>query len=230
MYGYVYMTTNLINGKKYIGQHKSCDFDNSYIGSGSYLTNAIKKYGRNNFKCELLQKAENKEALNNLEEQYIKKYDAVNSDEFYNILPGGGNHERPDMLGANNHNHKSRGGLSQSTKNKISLSHRQLYIDDPSREGTFKGKTHSKATRDKISAHRKNKIVVNDGTTLYYIDESELSEYLDNGYVKGKINKRTSQGRVWMNNGSHNIYPNREDSTKYIDEGYVYGFISRKTR
>jgi hypothetical protein len=32
MYGYVYITTNLINNKIYIGQHKSETFDSEYIG------------------------------------------------------------------------------------------------------------------------------------------------------------------------------------------------------
>lgn len=45
MYGYVYQTINLINGKKYIGKHKSNVFDESYKGSGVYLSRAIKKYG-----------------------------------------------------------------------------------------------------------------------------------------------------------------------------------------
>ena len=43
MFGYIYKTTNLINGKIYIGQHKSEVFDNSYYGSGKLIGRAITK-------------------------------------------------------------------------------------------------------------------------------------------------------------------------------------------
>ena len=46
MFGYIYKTTNLINNKIYIGQHKSEKFEpNKYIGSGVVLLKAINKYG-----------------------------------------------------------------------------------------------------------------------------------------------------------------------------------------
>jgi group I intron endonuclease len=43
----VYLTKNLINGKKYIGSHK--DNNPKYLGSGVILSKAIKKYGRDSF-------------------------------------------------------------------------------------------------------------------------------------------------------------------------------------
>lgn len=45
MYGYIYITTNLTNNKKYIGKHASSKFDENYKGSGKRLWNAINKYG-----------------------------------------------------------------------------------------------------------------------------------------------------------------------------------------
>ncbi len=97
MYGYIYKTTNLVNGKVYIGKHKSnyFDFDN-YKGSGKLLYKAFKKYGFQNFKCELLESVDNipticnsKEELNQSEIYYIKYFNAQKNLNFYNIAKGG---------------------------------------------------------------------------------------------------------------------------------------------
>lgn len=83
----VYMTTNLVNGKKYIG--KDVANKPSYIGSGKALKAAIKKYGKKNFKKEILAYASSKEELSKLEIYYIKLYGAKESPMFYNITAGG---------------------------------------------------------------------------------------------------------------------------------------------
>lgn len=87
---YIYLTTNLINGKKYIGQHYG-EIDDSYIGSGNILKKAIKKFGKENFKKEILEICDNYESMNIAEKEWIKKYNAVKNNNFYNIATGGFN-------------------------------------------------------------------------------------------------------------------------------------------
>lgn len=83
----IYITTNLLDGKKYIGKDE--DNNPKYLGSGLHLIRAIKKYGKKNFQKEILAYANNKEELNELEIYYIDYYNAQKSDLFYNIAPGG---------------------------------------------------------------------------------------------------------------------------------------------
>ena len=81
----VYLTTNLINGKKYVGQDSyNRDW---YLGSGKLLKKAIEKYGIQNFKKEILCKCSTKEELDSMEKFWIKKLDTIN--EGYNITSGG---------------------------------------------------------------------------------------------------------------------------------------------
>lgn len=85
--GFVYETTNLINGMKYIGQ---CRFDRingweNYLGSGTYVKRAIKKYGSENFSREILFLALDQEELDELEILCIELSNAVESDKYYNL-------------------------------------------------------------------------------------------------------------------------------------------------
>lgn len=85
----IYKTTCLVNGKIYIGQNKRNI--TSYLGSGVALLESINKYGKGNFKKEILRKCKNQKELDFFEEYYIKKFDSTNKNIGYNILPGTAN-------------------------------------------------------------------------------------------------------------------------------------------
>ena len=76
-YGYIYITTNLINGKRYVGQKKIDHNSKGYLGSGVLLRKAIKKYGKENFVIEEIDTANTQEELNKKEQYWIKYYDSV---------------------------------------------------------------------------------------------------------------------------------------------------------
>lgn len=86
---FIYLTTNLVNNKKYIGQHKGFINDN-YLGSGIQIKKALEKYGKNNFKREILEICQEHE-LDEKEKFWINYYDAFNSNQFYNLSEGGQN-------------------------------------------------------------------------------------------------------------------------------------------
>jgi len=83
----IYLTTNLVNGKKYIGL--DMNNDDNYFGSGVHIKRAIKKYGKNNFTKQILEICNNREELLISEKKWILEYDAVQSKDFYNVHEGG---------------------------------------------------------------------------------------------------------------------------------------------
>lgn len=90
MFGYIYKTTNLLNGKIYIGKRKSNIFLKNYFGSGSYIKRSIKKNGIDNFKVKLIFACDSKRQLNSKEIYFIKLYNARDINIGYNIHVGGG--------------------------------------------------------------------------------------------------------------------------------------------
>lgn len=84
----VYKTTNLKNGKIYIGVHKTKDIDDGYLGSGKMLRAAIEKYGRESFAREVLF------LFDNENEMLAKEKELVNEEFYrrpdtYNLCEGG---------------------------------------------------------------------------------------------------------------------------------------------
>ena len=88
MIGYIYKTTNLINLKIYIGQKTSEIFMPHYFGSGTKIKHAIKKYGVDNFKVELIEECFTLKDLDDREIYWIKFYNATDRDIGYNIMAG----------------------------------------------------------------------------------------------------------------------------------------------
>lgn len=88
-YNYIYLITNKIDGRIYIGQHQTDDLYDGYMGSGLHIKRAIKKYGKENFTKEYLGFCDTQEKLDFLEKFYIKKYKACDLTIGYNIAPGG---------------------------------------------------------------------------------------------------------------------------------------------
>jgi len=79
----IYMTTNLINGKKYIGRDSKNN--PNYLGSGPLLKRSIRKYGKHNFEKKIIESCSSKEELIEREEYWLNYYDAGNDSNFYNM-------------------------------------------------------------------------------------------------------------------------------------------------
>jgi group I intron endonuclease len=88
-YNFVYITTNLVNGKQYVGDHSTNDLDDGYLGSGLLIQKSVSKYGKKNFERKIIKICETKEEAFNLQKKYINEYNTL-SPNGYNISPKGG--------------------------------------------------------------------------------------------------------------------------------------------
>ena len=89
----VYMATNKVNGKKYIGQ--TCNtleqrmYEHWSVRTGKgYFQNALQKYGLEGFVCKIIDTAEDREQLNLKEEFWINFFNTL-APRGYNLRTGG---------------------------------------------------------------------------------------------------------------------------------------------
>lgn len=87
-YHFIYKTTNLVNGRYYIGQHSTNKIDDNYLGSGRWLMRAINKYGRKNFSREIICFASSHSDLNRIERILVNEK-TIKDPKSYNIAIGG---------------------------------------------------------------------------------------------------------------------------------------------
>lgn len=88
MYHIVYLTTNLVNNKIYVGVHSTYNLDDGYLGSGRILKSAVKKYGRKHFKREVLYYCLESNHAYEFETQIVD-LTFINSKDTYNTSIGG---------------------------------------------------------------------------------------------------------------------------------------------
>jgi len=199
MYYIIYKTTNILNGKYYIGMHQTTDLDDDYMGSGFILKRAIKKYGAENFVKEILHIFKHKWQMN-LAERILVVPDYETN---YNIVIGG---KGGALFKGRKHSLDSRKKISTSSTGKklsdkarknislakigeknpmfnIGINHRMF------------GKHHSTEIKQKISKTligHKYGIWVNNGVESKRVNEGES---IPQGFVSGR-------GRVKFNGGN----------------------------
>ena len=87
-YHYFYKITNIINNHFYYGIHSTNDLNDGYMGSGSRLKIAIKKYGIENFSKEIIKFFNNREELAKYEAEIVTE-SLVHDPNCYNMIVGG---------------------------------------------------------------------------------------------------------------------------------------------
>jgi hypothetical protein len=208
MYYTIYKISNNINGKIYIGSHKTKNLDDGYMGSGKYLNYAQEKHGMENFEKEILFIFDTPELMYAKETELVTE-EFIAEENTYNLKVGGfggwdyinstiTNEERSRIssLGGLTRNISeeeiskriSEGIMNSDKKFNGTVSVSKKYPKSP-----FYGKRHSDSTKKKIGMSVSNK----------------------------QIKEKNSQyGTIWITNGSEN---KKIKDLSQIPEGWYRG-------
>lgn len=173
----LYVMEHAITRKKYFGKTIRINSP-SYLGSGSYWSNHINKYGREHvnriWKSEIF-----------YDEQECKEF-ALAFSEFFDIVES--EEWANQILESGTDGHSSGYVLSDDTKSKISKS----LIGKPSPKSKYEIKEPIEIRSKRTSSQTKNKIWINNGTNELRIHEKDFEKY--NGWKIGRFAKFSDNG------------------------------------
>ena len=226
----IYKTTNVINNKTYIGIHQTENLNDGYLGSGFAIKRAIKKYGKQNFKREILEFCSSYDELIEKEKKYVDE-EWVNLEDNYNLKTGG----------------QSYGFLSEESKIKISNTLKEKYKSGEI-ISLLKGEKRINFTpfnkgkkleelfnsekvdeiKDKISNSKKGKEPWNKGKETGQIPWNKGTKGLQKSWCKGlKLQPKTNEQKEAQSKKLIEYYKENEHPTKGM-EPWNKGLVTTK--
>jgi group I intron endonuclease len=201
MHYIIYKTTNLLNGMHYVGSHQTENLNDGYLGSGKHLKRAILKYGKENFKFEILYSLSSKEEMFDVEREIVNE-SFVTDPLTYNLKIGGSG-GNPSIVGA----FKGR-KHSTETKEKIRNAALQQVTSEEKRKKLSKncgmkrkeiaekvsksltGRLCSDEHKKRVAEANLGKILVNNGIIARRISKDDLANYEKLGWTKGGLPRK----------------------------------------
>jgi group I intron endonuclease len=180
----IYIRTNLVNGKQYVGQ--TINWEEREYGwrtrqkySGGAIDNARKKYGLENFKTEILKECSTQDELNYWEQYYIKEL-STKVPNGYNITDGGG----------------GMSGFKHREEDKIKISNALKGEGNP-----FFGKHHTDEFKKWLSQSRSGENNPNYGKPLSKEQRDKLSNAMKGRHIphpksRKKVYQYTLDGKI----------------------------------
>ena len=202
--GYIYLLTNKINQKQYVGQTNNIDNRwNQYKrlkqnNIGRCLYNAFIKYGINNFKFQIICICFDDDC-NKYEIDYIKKLNTIVPNG-YNLESGGNTHKcHPDTARLISNTLKGN-ILSQETKNKISKSTKGHIVRIETRmkiSKKLKEQTDENVKKRRIDLSEESKLKINYGLLIgVEINKKKVGQYDRNNNLLKEFNSISEAGII----------------------------------
>jgi hypothetical protein len=196
-YHYIYKTTCKITNKFYVGMHSTDNLDDGYMGSGKKLWNSIRKHGKENHVCEILEFLSDRSSLKNREFEIVNEQ-FLQDPLCMNLQLGGGG-----GFSSEEHRKKAQAAGGKKVRQILSARHaerlkndsdyRERYCNSLKGKQTFLGKKHSEETKQKMRESQKD---------------------------KQSGDKNSQYGTCWITNGSEN---KKIKKTEALPDGWTYG-------
>lgn len=185
-YGCIYKIVNKLNGTTYVGQtinsinQRFIQHKHASLTHNTYLYNAMKKYGINNFYIEQIDSANSLDELNTKEIYWIEKLN-TKAPNGYNIVDGGNgvkgfrhSPETKELLrikSTGNTNATGKHNISNDSKTRMLLAHK-------GKTSPFKNKKHSAEAKSKLSLNHSKKVICLE-TNEVYLSSLDASKKLN---------------------------------------------------
>ena len=207
----IYKITNQVNGKIYVGCHRTKKLDDDYMGSGSLIKKAILKHGEANFHKEILQVFDTQEEMFEAESSIINE-EFVQRNDTYNLTKGGNgswfamNNDSEARIVKNKKAAIAMNAICwndpefvKRKKVKATETLKRLHKEGKVSAPTFAGMTHRQETKDKIgkanALHQSGEGNSHFGKVWIFneneqrsirVPKDEIQQWIDSGWKKGR--------------------------------------------
>lgn len=200
-YHYIYKTTNLKNGKYYVGMHSTDNLEDGYMGSGKRLRRSLNKYGKENFKFEILEFLPDRLSLKEREKELVNE-ELIKDSLSMSLTIGG------------------EGGFSleQQKENAKKSNNKQRILRETNPDWVEKVRE-NKSNGHKLAYEKGRKKVLPNWKGKFHTIESKIKmSEVKKGKYEGENNP--SYGTCWITNGKENKKIHRGD---LIPDGWKLG-------
>lgn len=257
MYYYVYKVTNLQNNKYYIGVHQTKNINDGYLGSGKIIKQAVKRYGINMFKKDILHLCNTRKEMFQREREIVDEQ-ILKDPLCYNLI-----------LGGNDAYKNGKCGVTQV--NKARNLYKWVYINDGfvttcikscevekyyklgwkkgnlSLSQKAKGRKTTPQTKKKLSKTLTGSYLLHKCNIIKRVySEKDLDKHLSSGWKRGMSDyikdkrreggkyknksgsKNSSFGKRLINNPKTGEHKRVSNFEEYIRNGWKLGWIQNK--
>jgi len=211
----IYLTTNKINGKKYLG--KDVQNNPKYLGSGLDLKKAIEKYGVENFEKTILEICNNKEELWKREEYWLNFYDAKNNKTFYN--------RTNKAFGA--WEGKKHTPITEKTRQKMSMAHKDIPLSKKHKQSISEAMMgHSKTEEWKKNLSKSSTESFGRKVLQKDLEGNIIKEWNSGKQASQELNLNYTAINNCCRNNAKNISRQRDKDKlgKYTSQSYIWEY------